>query len=149
MLVIRNGRILRAADRALEDRDILVRGDAIAEIGPRGMAAPAGAEAIDATDMLIVPGLINAHTHGHGGLTRGMGDRWSLELLLNAGPWLNGGRSAEDRYVSTLLGAIEMVQKGTTACYDLTLELPLPTAEGLAAVARAYAEVGMRAVVRR
>lgn len=147
MLVIRNGRVLRAAARALEAQDILVRGDAIAEIGPRGMAAPADATTIDATDMLIVPGLINAHTHGHGGLTRGMGDRWSLELLLNAGPWLNGGRSAEDRYVSTLLGAIEMVQKGTTACYDLTLELPMPTADGMAAVARAYADVGMRAVV--
>jgi len=147
MLVIRNGRVLRAADRALDALDILVRGDAIAEIGPRGMAAPADAAVVDATDMLIVPGLVNAHTHGHGGLTRGLGDRWSLELLLNAAPWLNGGRSAEDRYVSTLLGAIEMVQKGTTACYDLTLELPMPTADGIAAVARAYAEVGMRAVV--
>ena len=147
MLVIRNGRLLDADRRALEDVDVLVRGDVVAEVGRRGLAAPGDATTIDATGMILIPGLVNAHTHGHGGLTRGMGDRWSLELLLNAAAWLNGARTVEERYVSTLLGAIEMVQKGTTACYDLTLELPRPTREGLEATARAYADVGMRAVV--
>jgi guanine deaminase len=147
MLVIRNGRAVSARPPGLSDVDIVVRGDAIAEVGRRGLPAPAGATVIDAAGMLLVPGLVNAHTHGHGGLTRGMGDRWSLELLLNAAPWLNGERTAEERYLSTLLGAIEMVQKGTTACYDLTVELPRPSREGLLAVAQAYAEVGMRAVV--
>ena len=147
MLVIRNGRVVQARPRALLDVDILVRGDEIAEVGPRGLPAPEGAAIIDATGMLILPGLVNAHTHGHGGLTRGMGDRWSLELLLNAAPWLNGARTAEERYLSTLLCAVEMLQKGCTACYDLTLELPLPSREGLEASARAYADAGMRAVV--
>src|SRR5262249_3083381 len=36
---------------------------------------------------------------------------------------------------------------GTTAAYDLPLEFPAPTAEGTDAVGRAYADVGMRAVV--
>jgi guanine deaminase len=147
MLVIRNGRLVDARRRALVDADVLVSGDTIAEVGRRGMPAGAEVPVLDAAGMLLIPGLINAHTHGHGGLTRGMGDRWSLELLLNAGPWLNGSRTVEERYLSTLLGAIEMVQKGTTACYDLTLELPRPTREGLEATARAYADVGMRAVV--
>src|SRR6266852_1923284 len=40
-----------------------------------------------------------------------------------------------------------MVLKGCTACYDLPLEWPAPTAEGLGAVGSAYAAVGMRAVV--
>jgi guanine deaminase len=40
-----------------------------------------------------------------------------------------------------------MISKGCTACYDLYFELPLPTAEGMDAVARAYAETGMRAVI--
>jgi 5-methylthioadenosine/S-adenosylhomocysteine deaminase len=40
-----------------------------------------------------------------------------------------------------------MVRRGCVACYDLFAEFPGPTAEGLIAVAGAYAEVGMRAVV--
>ena len=76
-----------------------------------------------------------------------MGDRWTLELLLTAGPWLSGGRSLEDKHLSAKLGAVEMVLKGCTAAYDLTLEWPAPTLEGLEAVGGAYAEVGMRAVV--
>jgi cytosine/adenosine deaminase-related metal-dependent hydrolase len=40
-----------------------------------------------------------------------------------------------------------MVLKGCTAAYDLPLELPGPTLEGVEAVGRAYADVGMRAVV--
>ena len=54
-----------------------------------------------------MPGLINAHTHGHGALAKGMGDLWNLELLINAGPYLNGYRSLEDKYLSGLLGGGE------------------------------------------
>src|SRR5205814_1301622 len=68
---------------------------------------------------------------GHGNLAKGLGDRWSLELLLSAAPWITGGRTAEDKYLSTQLGAVEMVMKGCTACYDLSFEWPLPTAEGI------------------
>ena len=59
-------------------------GEDIAEVGPAGMAAPAAAQVIDASDRLLMPGLVNAHTHGHGALSKGLGDKWSLELLLNA-----------------------------------------------------------------
>jgi guanine deaminase len=40
-----------------------------------------------------------------------------------------------------------MLLKGCTACYDLFVEFPLPTEEGIAAVADAYTQAGMRAVV--
>ncbi|HEY1299486.1 MAG TPA: amidohydrolase family protein, partial [Stellaceae bacterium] len=86
-------------------------------------------------------------THGHGNLAKGMSDRWTLELLLTAAPWITGNRSDEDRYLSTQLGAVEMVMKGSTACYDLSFEWPLPTAAGLAQAAQAYADIGMRAVL--
>ena len=76
-----------------------------------------------------------------------MGDRWTLELLLAAGPWISGNRTLEDKYLSTYIGAIEMLLKGCTACYDLTVEFPLPTAEGLGACGQAYADAGMRAVL--
>ncbi len=114
---------------------------------PRDAASGDDFKVIDAGEHAIIPGLVNAHMHGHGGLSKGSGDRWSLELLLNAGGWLGGQRSDEDRYLSTLLAAIEMVQKGCTACFDLSLAMPMPTAEGMSAVAQAYLDAGMRAVV--
>ncbi len=40
-----------------------------------------------------------------------------------------------------------MVRKGCTACYDLFLELPLPSSEGIEAIAQAYTDAGMRAVI--
>jgi 5-methylthioadenosine/S-adenosylhomocysteine deaminase len=46
-----------------------------------------------------------------------------------------------------MLAAIEMLQKGCTSCFDLSLAVPLPTQEGMAAAAQAYMDVGMRAVV--
>lgn len=145
--MIRNGRLLDIATHRAEPADVLIEGNRIAAIQPPGNAAPEGAVTIEANDRLLMPGLINAHTHSHGGLAKGMGDQWSLELLLHAGPWLNSYRTAEHMYLSALIGALEMVRKGCTACYDLYLELPLPTPEGVEAIGRAYQDVGMRAVL--
>lgn len=138
-LVIRGGRLIDGY------ADILIRGDVIVAVGKPQI--PADAQIVDARGKLLHPGLINAHMHGHGNLGKGMGDRWTLELLLTAGPWITGNRSTEDKYLSTLIGAAEMVMKGCTACYDLTVEFPTPSAEGLEAAGRAYREVGMRAVL--
>ena len=93
------------------------------------------------------PGLINAHTHSPGNLGKGMGDLWSLELLLTASQWIGSGRTLEDKYLSATIGAAEMVMKGCTAAYDLAAEFPLPSVDGLSAMAKAYEEVGMRAVL--
>ncbi len=145
--ILRGGRVLDIAAGTADFADILIEDDTIREIGPPGLAAPADATEIRADRRLLHPGLVNAHTHGHGNLGKGMGDRWTLELLLTAAPWITGNRTLEDRYLSTQLGAVEMVMKGCTACYDLSFEWPLPTAEGLALAAQAYADVGMRAVL--
>jgi guanine deaminase len=145
--IIRGGRLLDARAHRADPADVLITGDTITEIGPPGLKAPAGAKAIDARGTLLHAGLINAHTHAQGNLAKGMGDRWTLELLLTAGPWISGGRSLEDKHLSAKLGAVEMVLKGCTAAYDLPFEWPAPTPEGLEAVGRAYAEVGMRAHV--
>jgi guanine deaminase len=142
--IIRGGRL--AADHRADPADILIVGDTIMEIGP-GLAAPPGAVAIDASNQLMHPGLINAHTHGHGNFGKGMAGRWTLELLLAAAPWITGNRTLEDKYLSTYVGAIEMLLKGCTACYDLTVEFPLPSVEGIDACGRAYKDAGMRAVL--
>ncbi len=145
--ILRGGLVLDIRAGTAEPADILIEDDTIRELGPPGCPAPADAREISAARRLIHPGLINAHTHSHGNLAKGMGDRWTLELLLTAAPWLGGNRGAEDIQLSAQLGAVEMLLKGCTACYDLFFEWPIPSREGMALVASAYAEIGMRAVI--
>ena len=145
--LIRNGQMLDIARQSVDNVEILIENDCIKVFGSATVEAPADAEIIDAGNRLLIPGLINAHTHGHGALSKGVGDRWTLELLLNGTRWISGQQSAEYKYLSTLLGALEMVRKGCTACYDLFLELPLPTSDGIQAIAKAYTDAGMRAVI--
>src|SRR5258708_28934061 len=120
--VIRNGRLLDIAGHTAPPADLLIAGDTIAAIGPPGLAAPDDAVAIEAGDRLLMPGLVNAHTHGHGNLAKGMGDVWTLELLLNAGPYLNGHRSLEATYLCGLLRAVGIIRSGTPPRCDLMHE---------------------------
>lgn len=145
--VIRGGRLLDAAAHRAEPADVLIEGTTIREIGPAGLAAPEAARTIDARDRLLMPGLVNAHTHGHGSVGKGLGDRWSLELLLNALPWANGGLAEEDLFLAAQLNAAEMLRKGSTAAYDLFLQFPLPDRRSLEAIGRAYSEAGVRVVL--
>lgn len=145
--VIRGGRVLNIDTRSADVADLLVRGDTIHELGRPGLQAPADAIAINANGKLLMPGLVNAHTHGHGSLGKGLGDKWSLELLLNASPWIGGSFTLDDKYLAARLNAAEMVLKGCTAAYDMYFEFPRPSREGLEAAARGYSEIGMRAVL--
>ena len=147
MKVIRGGQLIDVLEHNASHVDILIKNDTIIEIGRPGLKVPHGTTLIDASGMLLHPGLINAHTHSHGNLAKGIGDRWTLELLLASGPWSFGQRIFDDIYLSTTIGAVEMVTKGCTSCYDLMLEMPAPTAEGLEAAGKAYVDVGMRAVI--
>ena len=146
--VIRGGRVLDAAARRADPADILVEDGAIREVGRPGLPAPAGATVVDAHDRLLIPGLVNGHTHSHGALARGLpGDRVPIEILLTLAGALNGHRGLEDKYLSTQLSAIEMIRRGCTACYDMFVEVPAPTVEGVHAAARGYLDVGLRAVI--
>lgn len=147
-LIVRGGLVVDAQSRSAPAADILVEGDTIREVGPPGLAAPPGAVVIDATDRAIMPGLVNAHVHGHGTLAKGLvGDRLPLEAYLTTLPGLSGNRTLEDKRLNGLLGAAEMIRKGCTTCYDLFFEFPTPSLEGLTALGRAYDEAGVRAVV--
>jgi len=145
MLLISGGRVLDP-DAVLRTADLLVDGDRIAAVGESLPASP-DAEVLDASGCIVLPGLVNAHTHSHNNLTRGLAGRWTLEDQLNHGPAMLAGRSVEDDYLSAMIGAIEMVRTGTTACYDLFMAVPAPTPDAVEAVVRAYGDLGLRAVV--
>jgi len=146
VLFIANGEVLPADHERPAPADILVDGDRIVAVGS-GLAAPPDAVRLDATGKLIVPGLINAHTHAHNNLIKGVADSVTLELFLNIGPAMYFGRTPEEQYLSALLGAVEMVKTGCTSAYDLFVALPSPSIESVEAVVRAYADAGVRALV--
>ena len=142
--IVHGGILLDVVNRKTSAADILIAADRIIEVGPPGFAAPDEAQVIDANDRLIIPGLINAHTHGHGSLGKGLGDKWSLELLLNALPWTGGGLALEDKKHAAQLNAAEMILKGCTAAYDMFFEFPTPTVDGMTLAVEAYRDVGVR-----
>ena len=147
MIVIEGGRVLRPGATSLAMLDIVIEGDSIVDLVAPGSVTSAQAQRIDAAGKMLIPGLVNGHNHAQWSLAKGLFDRYTLELYLNAVPWATGRRTLEDKYLSAALGAAEMVRKGCTASYDMFAEFPLPTPEGVAAVARAYADVGMRAAI--
>src|SRR5512144_1575917 len=104
-LLLRGGQVLRGDPPALVTADVLVQGERVAAVAP-ALPRPAADEEIDATGCLVLPGLVNAHTHAHNNLLRGLAARWTLEDLLNHGPAMNAGRTPEDHYLSAALGAI-------------------------------------------
>jgi len=146
--LVSGGRVLRADLKTCDPADVLVEDGFIFAIEPPGRITREDIDRIDASDRLLVPGLVNGHTHGHGGLGKGaVGDRVPLEVFLSASAAINGSRTIEDKRLSATLTAVELVRKGCTAAYDLFVEYPVPSREGIDAVASAYGEVGMRAVI--
>ena len=145
--VIRNGRLVDGRQFNGARFDILIEKDTIVEVVPPDSQVPENSTVIDAAGTLILPGLINAHTHGDVSLAKGLGDRWSLELLLNASPLTSEDFLLQDKSLAARLAAVEMVLHGCTACYDLFSDFPTPSLESLEAVGKAYTEVGMRVVI--
>jgi guanine deaminase len=145
-LLLTGARVLAPDARSAPFADLLIADGDIAAILPPGTVVEDAARC-DVAGRLIIPGLVNAHTHGHGGLAKGSGDKWDLALLLAHGGWISGGRGLQDKHLSAALNAIENLRKGCTAVYDLPVEIPAPTVEGLDAMAEAYKAVGLRAVI--
>lgn len=144
--IVRGGCVLSDDGSQLVEADVLIDGDRIEMVGQLE-STHVDWTVIDASDRIIIPGLINSHTHSHNNLTRGSADNWTLEDLLNNGPALLAGRTIEEQYLSAAIGAVEMLKTGCTSAYDLFMALPAPTPDGCEAVVRAYADVGMRAVL--
>ncbi len=145
-LLIRGGQVLSGSPPALARANVLVEGDRITAVGP-ALAGPAGAREMDAASRIVLPGLVNAHTHAASHLARGRAANWTLEDLLTHAAANYGFRTPEDEYLSAAIGAIEMLETGCTAAYDLYMSVPAITDEAFEAVVRAYEDVGMRVVL--
>lgn len=145
-LLIKNGLVLASAQSAPLSADILVRGESISAVGA-DLQAPADAKVVDASNRLVIPGLINAHTHGRENLLKGLVDNRPLEPWLFQLAALSDERTPEDQYVSVALGAIEMLKHGVTSAYEVFTHIPVVNPAVIAAVLSAYRDVGLRAIV--
>src|ERR1700754_973519 len=147
LTIIREGLVLGPAGD-VAPRDLLIEDGRILAIDNPGFGVSEDAETLSAADRMLIPGLISAHTHSHGELNRGaVEDKVSLEMFLTGAGAGTRSRGIDDKYLSAALSAAEMIRKGCTACFDLTVEFPGPSREGISAVARAYRDAGMRAVI--
>jgi 5-methylthioadenosine/S-adenosylhomocysteine deaminase len=127
----------------IPDGMIGIHGDVITHIGPKhpGAPLPAARETIDAGNGIVLPGLVNAHTHLPMTVFRGLADDLPLQawLIDHIFPAEAAHITPDTVYWGTLLGCAEMLLAGITTCCDgYFLE---------DAVARALAMTGMRAVL--
>src|ERR1700722_14728198 len=127
------------ADVAIENGEIVaVGGNVSTEWAPF-------TETIDASNRLVVPGLINAHYHSHDVLCRGMFEELPLEMWLLYTLPLGGNRSKEEVRARTLVGAIESLRAGITTVQDMLGLVPL-SEDYVDTVLSAYRDIGIRVV---
>jgi len=135
--------VVDALDGVREGAALAVKGNRVIEVGPAVELASRyrARRTLDARDKIVLPGLINAHTHASATLFRGYAsdvsgkgffDRmWRIEALLED----------EDVYVGALAGCLEMIKNGVTGFANHFSHMD--------AVARAVVETGIRAGLSR
>jgi 5-methylthioadenosine/S-adenosylhomocysteine deaminase len=121
---------------------VAISGQRIVGVGTTGgiLEAWPGAEVVDCAGAAILPGLVNAHAHAPMSLLRGLADDLRLDV------WLFGYMLPVEREFvgpefcrwGTMLSCAEMIRSGVTCFADMYYYE--------SEVARAVAEVGMRAV---
>jgi 5-methylthioadenosine/S-adenosylhomocysteine deaminase len=146
-IVFRNGTVLTMDDahRVLTGADVLVTGDRIAAVGP-GLAVPGGTAEIDASDGIVMPGMIDTHRHMWQTAMRGYGADWTLSQYF-VWYYLQWGKvfRPQDIYAGNALAAIEAVDAGVTTTVDWSHGLQ--TVDHAEAAVDALAEVPGRFVL--
>lgn len=125
----------------LTDHDLRIEDNLISEIEPE-LAASKGDKVIECSNKIVIPGLINTHTHLPMNLLRGISDNkklqdWLDEDIMPAESQL----TEEDIYYGSLLAIIEMLKSGTTCCNDMYFSERQ--------VAQACEQAGLRAILSR
>lgn len=142
-IILENGLILAdpSVPQVEDHKTTVVSGSALKAVNVPRAAHNPHAHTIDCTDCLIMPGLINCHTHAAMSLLRGLADDLPLERWLNDYIFPSEARHAgpDFVYLGTKLSAVEMVLGGITTFADGYFHMEH--------AARATSEVGVRAVV--
>jgi 5-methylthioadenosine/S-adenosylhomocysteine deaminase len=128
---------------ALEQHALLIDAGRVAAIVPSAAVEReyAPRERVALPTHVLLPGLVNAHTHAAMSLLRGVADDIPLKPWLVQHIWPREGRFLSPEFVhdGTLIAAAEMLKGGITCCAD---QYFFPDA-----AARAYGRSGMRALI--
>ena len=118
--------------------DLVLEDDRVAFVGARYDGEYD--ERVSAEGRLLLPGLVNAHTHAAMSIFRGLADDVDLDVFLRERIWPREQKlTGEEVYAGTLLSAVEMLKRGVTTYVDMYFW----EEEG----ARAAVDAGIRAVV--
>jgi 5-methylthioadenosine/S-adenosylhomocysteine deaminase len=128
-----------------ETLDVQITGSQIGTITPpqKGLSAEI---TIDGRDRLLLPGFVNGHTHSSQIWQRGLIPPLPLELWL-ADVFDTAIANLEQHYLSALKVAVDTLLSGGTCVVDHAYLVPDYELETVAALAKAYTEAGIRAVI--
>ena len=118
----------------------VIRGDVLVEDGKiTGVGHPKARpdDTIDAGGCIVMPGLINCHTHVAMALMRSVADDVKLDKFLERTFAIDAKRTREDIGVGATLGCLEMARSGTTTFVDLYYSEDV--------IAKSVEQVGLRA----
>ena len=144
-LLITGGTVVTmdAQRHVLDDAAIAVRADSIVAVGPRAdlESKYAPAKVINAHGAIVMPGLINGHTHAAMSLFRGIAEDLSLDDWLHAYIFPAEARNVAEDFAAwgTRLAILEMLRGGITTYADMYYFED--------AVARVTKDAGMRGVL--
>jgi 5-methylthioadenosine/S-adenosylhomocysteine deaminase len=124
-VLVRGGSLVTmdGARRVIEDGAVAVRGGRIVAVGARADIERkyTARETLDATGKLVIPGLINGHTHVPMTLFRGLADDLDLNEWLTKYIFPAEAKNVTEDFVraGTQLGLAEMIRGGTTTYCDM------------------------------
>lgn len=131
----------RGEKDVIEETSIYIDGNRIVGIGQK----PSGFQedkVIDGRNKLVIPGLINCHTHSYMSFMRNVADDLSfMDWLFGTIDPIEQQMTDEDAYWGAMLAIIEMMRSGTTCFNDMQMNIHKTT--------RAVKESGMRAMICR
>jgi guanine deaminase len=131
----------------LAPTDIFIVGDRIAALRPTGSMRPEG-EVIDASRLLVTPGLIDGHHHSHENFLKGRFEGRPLELVMNfVRPLTPVPLTARQVYVRTMISAIQALRTGATTIVDDMNVSPVLDRSHVEAAFQAYEDSGIRALL--